>query len=471
MIDATCRLAGLRAVFPFFVALTAFSLDDARAQKTSSFVISGTVLGLDGGSVRKARLSATSDRPCSAEGREADAEADANGHFQLRVTCAGIWRLSGEAEGYPKQSYEQHDALSTGIVLTSAQPSHEIVFKMIGSSSIGGTVLDEAGEPVRDAKVFLLISGASGEDPMKPIDQTTTDDRGVYEFTDVASGGYTLAVQVQPWYALAAHASRGGGFRMSSNTGNNPSLDPSLDVTYPITFYPAASDAASASTVKVTGGNAQQADFHLAPQPSVHMVLPASGRTNLSAGGSARPLARGGSNPSIQELSAFGTLTFQPTSVSVLADGSIDVGGFAPGDYAIANSRTHENGNQQNFTITKDAGRMLPLSAAVARPKTKQESTGSLSGSIQLQQKPCEGALVLLVPIAGGRMERQQSNTDGSFSFARVFPGKYILIAVDQGWELDWKQPQVLSPFLARGVAIDLDGSIALKVAIEAQSR
>jgi hypothetical protein len=90
---------------------------------------------------------------------------------------------------------------------------------------------------------------------------------------------------------------------------------------------------------------------------------------------------------------------------------------------------------------------------------------------VQLAQKPCEGALLLLVPIAGGHIERQQSNTDGSFTFDKVPVGKYILVAIDQGWSLDLKDRQTLSAYLTRGLPIDLEGSTILKTTLQAQSR
>jgi hypothetical protein len=89
---------------------------------------------------------------------------------------------------------------------------------------------------------------------------------------------------------------------------------------------------------------------------------------------------------------------------------------------------------------------------------------------VQLAQKPSEGALLLLVPIAGGHIERQQSNTDGSFTFDKVPLGKYILVAIDQGWSLDLKDRGTLDAYLTRGMPIDCEGSMALKLALQAQA-
>jgi hypothetical protein len=441
-----------------------------RAQTTSYFAISGQVLGLEGSAIPKAHLTAASDRPCGASGKTEDAESGAGGRFRLRVPCPGVWRLSGEARGFPMQGYEQHGAFSTGIVLSQAHPEHEVVFRMIASSSVVGTVMDEAGDPVRDAKVYLLRSEAAGGDSLRSLDQTTTDDRGTYEFSDVTPAEYEIAVQVQPWYAVAAQTSRSGGNGSQPNA-NSGELDPSLDVTYPITYYPAATDAAGASTVDVTGGSKVEADIHLSPVPAVHVIVPGGGRTNLSIGGG-RPMTRSGSAPSIQEFSDFGPLKFDPTSVTVLPDGSLDMAGFPPGDFALANGRSRDAAIQ-NFTIAKDAGRTITLGTGAAGLDQKQETTGTLSGSVALAQQPCQGALLLLVPLAtaDGRPRRQQSNTDGSFSFEKVPLGRYILIAVDQGWGADLKDPQTVNAYLAHGVPVDFKGTMSLKTAVQAVAR
>ena len=446
----------------------------ARAQSSTNFVIAGTVLALDGTPVRNAHLTAENDLSCTKKGKDETTLADADGHFQLHVPCSGVWRLSGEAQGYPKQMYEQHGAFSTGIALSGAHPELDVVFRMAGSSSVVGTVLDEGGDPVRDAKVFLLMAGAAEGDALRTIDQTTTDDRGIYEFDDVAVGEYNVAVQVQPWYAVAAQSSRGGGFTTQFPANSNPPLDPSLDVTYPITFYPAATDAASALLVQVEAGATQQADVHLSPVPSVHVVIPSGGRTTLGFAGGGRPMPRGNSAPAIQQISEFGALRFDPTSMSVLPDGSIDVDGFAPGEYALANGRrSREEDSQQDFTVAKDAGRVISLNAATARQEPKKETTGTLSGTVMLAQKPCAGAMLLLMPVAGGdgRARRQQSNTDGSFTFENVPLGKYIVLAIDQGWSIDLKDRQALGAFLVHGMPVDLKGSMNIRTTLEAQSR
>lgn len=184
-------------------------------------------------------------------------------------------------------------------------------------------------------------------------------------------------------------------------------------------------------------------------------------------------MGRAGPAPAVEELTAFGALRFEPTSVRSLPDGSLEVGGFAPGEYMLAEGRRREGAVEQEFTIGADAGRTISLAAAAHKPESPRETAGTLDGTVLLASEPCEGALVLLVPVEGanGAVRRQQSNTDGSFSFEKVPLGKYIAVAVDHGWSLDLKDRATLDAFLVHGVPVDFKGSMSLRTPLEAQSR
>ncbi len=394
----------------------AMCLAPAHAQTTPAFTISGKVMSVDGAALANVHLSAANDRPCSKAGSAPETASNADGTFALKVPCAGVWRLSGAAPTYAEQIYEQHGALSTGIVLTPSAPSLDVTFRMLGSSSITGTVLDEAGDPVRDAAVVLLAS-SSGSSEMRAAASTTTDIRGMYEF-DVAPGTYKVAVLVQPWYAVAAQQGHGGAAGSSS-------LDPSLDVTYPLTYYPSATDAFSALPIEAGRGSTQEADVHLSPVPAVHLIIPGGNRIAFSGSGG-RPIQRSATAPPITESAGFGSLAFQPSAVNVLPNGTIDIDGFTPGSYAISQFQGRQT-EEQTLTIGKDSGRSVSLAQVEGKPAAAPATDASgvsLGGVLTSQDKPCSGALLLLVSIAGpgGVIHRSQSNTDGSFSFTEVLP-------------------------------------------------
>jgi hypothetical protein len=49
---------------------------------------------------------------------------------------------------------------------------------------------------------------------------------------------------------------------------------------------------------------------------------------------------------------------------------------------------------------------------------------------------------------------RDQSDSDGSFSLRDVAPGQYTVVAIQDGWKLDWARPGALAGYLAHGVAV-----------------
>jgi len=95
-----------------------------------------------------------------------------------------------------------------------------------------------------------------------------------------------------------------------------------------------------------------------------------------------------------------------------------------------------------------------PLSLLV---NISQGST-QLTGFAKRDGKGVAGMMVVLVPrqlaAIDGLVRRDQSDSDGSFSLRDVVPGQYTVVAIDDGWSLDWATPQVIARYLPGGVAV-----------------
>ncbi len=69
--------------------------------------------------------------------------------------------------------------------------------------------------------------------------------------------------------------------------------------------------------------------------------------------------------------------------------------------------------------------------------------------------------MVVLVPQdpANNRVlfRRDQSDSDGTFSLQNVVPGRYTVIALQNGWDLEWSNPAVLAPYVKDGQSILVD--------------
>ncbi len=93
------------------------------------------------------------------------------------------------------------------------------------------------------------------------------------------------------------------------------------------------------------------------------------------------------------------------------------------------------------------------------------EGIARIDGIAQKGGKGLGGAMIVLVPKQAGNLEtlarRDQSDSDGSFSLRDVVPGQYTIVAIEDGWELDWTQPGALARYLPSGTAVTVNDTSA----------
>lgn len=101
-----------------------------------------------------------------------------------------------------------------------------------------------------------------------------------------------------------------------------------------------------------------------------------------------------------------------------------------------------------------------------------------VNGVVKRAGKGVAGAMVVLVPknpdLHRDLFRRDQSDLDGTFSLRGVVPGSYTILAIDDGWDLDWSEPAVIASYLKGGRAISIAGQSIQPVdfgAIEVQSK
>lgn len=86
---------------------------------------------------------------------------------------------------------------------------------------------------------------------------------------------------------------------------------------------------------------------------------------------------------------------------------------------------------------------------------------GRIDGTVLRDGKPLSQCMVLLVPQDPEHnrplFRRDQSDSDGTFTLANVVPGKYTLVAIQNGWDLEWAKPAVLQPYLKAGQLLQVD--------------
>ena len=285
--------------------------------------------------------------------RSPSAETDAQGHFALDVPGAGSWQVYAFGRGFRLQAFDRHENFFSSVVLTPAKPTYNLRLLLEPDSVVSGTVLDEAGEAVRNARVTLLVAPPPAADPAESArgvrSSAVTDDRGRYEFADLAPGDYMVEVQAEPWYAIGAPGRRFGGNQTDAST------DPVLDVVYPQVYFPGVTERASAEILSLHHGESRVADFHLTPVPATHLRIappPSDGPQ------------RGQFFPQVERVSNEGN-PFVNTSVQIDRNGQIDVGGLSPGLYRV---NLRGPGGQQSpsfFRVSGTSSRSLDLSSAI----------------------------------------------------------------------------------------------------------
>lgn len=135
--------------------------------------------------------------------------------------------------------------------------------------------------------------------------------------------------------------------------------------------------------------------------------------------------------------------------------------------------------------ISAEGAEVSGHSLTVAAGSSPSVSLTLVSGSMELQGiakkagKAFAGAMVVLAPrdpaVNRDLFRRDQSDLDGTFVLHGVVPGFYTLLAIEDGWDLDWSRSGVIGAYLKRGQKVEVRNQanrpINLERAIEVQSK
>ena len=182
-------------------------------------------------------------------------------------------------------------------------------------------------------------------------------------------------------------------------------------------------------------------------------------------------------------LSLMDTHGKQVGAADLDESGRCTIADVLPGDY-----RLNVDGDRRSWNVTalsadgKDQpNRMLRVTGtkAVAAAVTISSYVTEVDGLAKLENKPAVGSMVVLVPEGADTNEqlfrRDQTDLDGSFTFFGVTPGKYRVIAINDGWTLRWNDRAALAPYLTKSTALTIpprgSAKTVLADVVGAQSR
>jgi Carboxypeptidase regulatory-like domain len=474
------------------------------------------------------------------------------GRFEFDRVTAGKFALEGAKRGFIRAAYDQHDQFSTAIVTGAGLDTENLVLRLDPVAVVTGKVLDESGDPVRNAVVTLYREDHfSGASQIRRFRAAQTDDLGSYEISAIESGTYFVAARAKPWYEVHPRKAQPPGAE------NLPvQVDSSLDVAYPTTYYADTTQSDEATPIPIRGGDHLEVDIHLNPVPALHLLMQVSndrggfnmpilhestfdtseqvataGMQGISQGlyeitgiPAGRYTARFPSNGQVgpptpveltsdgQELapaSGVGSSSLKATvsipgeaklpsqMIIVLRDGKgktvngqevdtqgqVDFGNIAPGTYNLAaySSNTAYSVVRISAQGSDISGHNLTVSAGAPMTVSLTLVAGlvNLEGFAKHRGKAAPGVMIALVPKDPENnrdlFRRDQSDLDGSFNLHSVIPGTYTVVAIENGWDLDWAQPAVIAHYAEHGETLTLDersqGTVHLSRTVEVQPR
>jgi hypothetical protein len=103
------------------------------------------------------------------------------------------------------------------------------------------------------------------------------------------------------------------------------------------------------------------------------------------------------------------------------------------------------------------------------------QGVATLAGEVHRDDAAASGVFVLLVPSdRHAAVVPNQSDSDGTFEFRNVLPGAYTVVAIEDGWTLNWQSREVLGRYLAGGLKVTISGNartVDLPGPVQAQAK
>lgn len=140
-------------------------------------------------------------------------------------------------------------------------------------------------------------------------------------------------------------------------------------------------------------------------------------------------------------------------------------------------------GNSLPVVAVAAAGAVTPGNQFAVRDRsvsivaTISSSLSRVQGFARNDGRGVPGAMIVLVPRQPSAyralVRRDQSDSDGSFSLRDVPTGQYTVIAIQDGWKLDWTDRETMTRYLSRGVPVTVSdqagGMVRLSDAVTVQ--
>ena len=168
------------------------------AAASNTFTVSGVLI--EHGTNQPVKYANVLLSPVEHRDRQIAYRTGDDGRFLFTNLAAGKYSLEARIHN-SAQALDEHEGYATAIAVGSNLDSEHIVFALAQRATIKGSVVDEDGEPVRDAQVFLLHRGIfDGRFQVALQTQPNTTPSGTFHFAHLRPGTYFVAVSARPWF-------------------------------------------------------------------------------------------------------------------------------------------------------------------------------------------------------------------------------------------------------------------------------
>ena len=403
-----------------------------------TYRVAGTITSTEGHPLSHARVTLQNQR--TRKPLQSVLTAD-DGRFEFTNVPAGKYPLIGAKRGYITAAYNQHEQFSTAIVTGAAGVDTEhLTLRIAPLAEISGQVLDEHGDPIRNARVTLWQDDHStGVSRTRRFGNDNTDDLGSFEFSTLPPGTYFLSVAADPWYAIHP-------------TANAVDVDRSLDVVYPTTYYSGATESEDATPILLRGGDRLQLDLHMLPVPALHVLF------HTPPGQDSFP------TPQLFKH-IFDDIDIPQTQSGQMVSPGIFEIITAPGRFRVSTpATTNSPARTADIDIAQDN---QDLDASTGDPLASFTATAEIQGESQLPQP----LFISLRDAKGHRASTQVADPDTGATFSELRPGRYTLSAFSNNQPYAISSVTPIGPGKARGKttpgnAIDLPAAATLNFSV-----
>ncbi|UWZ84105.1 carboxypeptidase regulatory-like domain-containing protein [Occallatibacter riparius] len=150
-----------------------------------------------------------------------------------------------------------------------------------------------------------------------------------------------------------------------------------------------------------------------------------------------------------------------PPAQATANKGRFEMNAVPPGTWNLAAGSSRQT---LSVVATSIGGVVTAGNKIVVRDRPVQVTVTLSSAQTRVQGiakkngKGLSGAMIVLVPAARtaypALVRRDQSDSDGSFSLNDVPAGQYTVVAIEDGWKLDWQHRAVIEPYLRGGAPV-----------------